>query len=277
MKFTGSGIWDITWRYRMMTTLAIVALVSIILPTSCMAAAVDQAQSGTQQDAGAGAGSDGGAVGAHSGTPRVVFRLDFSEYPGGSVEEWLESKGFRFREAAKNRDQLGLTIDGGALIFAAKEQIRGFVYDESLHIEKFSKVRLEWGIIKFPEGASYERQVRNEALMVYVSFGHEKTSSGSIILPNVPYFIGLFLCNGDKLQTPYIGRYYHEGGRFVCLGHAMPHQTVISEFDLVTGFQTYFEKSEVPPISGINFGVDTSDAGDGGRASAFIKTLEFLE
>jgi hypothetical protein len=87
----------------------------------------------------------------------------------------------------------------------------------------------------------------------------------------------LFLCKDDKLNTPYIGRYYHEGGRFVCLGHPEPSQTVVSEFDLVTAFRTYFEKDEVPPISGINFGVDTSDAGDGGRAAAFIRRIEFID
>jgi hypothetical protein len=113
--------------------------------------------------------------------------------------------------------------------------------------------------------------------MVYISFGHEKMSSGKILLPNVPYFIGFFLCKDDKLHTPYIGRYYQEGGRFVCLDHAEPHQTVVSEFDLVTAFRTFFDKRDVPPITGINFGVDTSDAGDGGRAAAFIKKLEIIE
>jgi hypothetical protein len=45
----------------------------------------------------------------------------------------------------------------------------------------------------------------------------------------------------------------------------------------VTAFRAYYEKSEVPPISGINLGVDTADAGDGGKAAAFIKKIEFLE
>jgi hypothetical protein len=86
----------------------------------------------------------------------------------------------------------------------------------------------------------------------------------------------LFLCKDDKLNTPYIGRYYQEGGRFVCLAHAKPQQTIVSEFDLVTAFRTYFEKGEVPPITAINLGVDTSDAGDGGKAAAYVKTIEFI-
>jgi hypothetical protein len=210
-------------------------------------------------------------------TETVVYQLDFSEYTGGSVEEWLESKGFKFKEAAKDRNLLGLSIQNGALILEAKEQIRGFIYKESLNIENFSKVRIEWGIMKYPDGASYERQIRNEALMVYISFGDEKISSGNIILPDEPYFVGLFLCKDDKLKTPYIGKYYQEGGRFVCLGHPQPYQTIVSEFDLVTAFRTYYEKNEVPSISGINFGVDTADAGDGGRAAAYIRKIEFLQ
>jgi hypothetical protein len=44
----------------------------------------------------------------------------------------------------------------------------------------------------------------------------------------------------------------------------------------VTAFRTYFAKEEVPPISAINLGVDTSDAGDGGRAAAYVKSIEFI-
>jgi hypothetical protein len=208
---------------------------------------------------------------------KVTYRLDFSDYDGGSVEAWLESKGFKFEEAAKDRNLLGLSVQNGALVLEAKEQIRGFLYNDSLNINEFSKVKIEWGILKYPEGASYEQQIRNEALMVYISFGHEKLASGNIILPKLPYFIGLFLCAGDKLNTPYVGKYYQESGRFVCLAHAEPVRTIISEFDLVTAFRSYFDKAEVPPISGINLGVDTSEAGNGGRAAAYIRVIEFID
>ena len=207
---------------------------------------------------------------------KAVYRLDFSDYRGGPLETWLESKGFKFEEAAKNPDALKLSVQDGGLIFEAKERLRGFLFKDSMEIKNFSKVRLEWGILKYPEGASYEKHIRNEALMVYISFGHEKIPSGLLVLPDVPYFIGLFLCKDDKLNTPYIGRYYQEGGRFVCLAHAEPQQTIVSEFDLAAAFRTYFEKDEVPPISGINLGVDTSDAGDGGKAAAYLKSIEFI-
>jgi hypothetical protein len=214
----------------------------------------------------------------HESIPRkVVYRFDFSDYPGDSLDEWLQSKGFKFEEAAKNRNQLELSIQNGALILEAKEQLRGFLFNDSVNIEKFSKVRIEWGIIKYPEAASYEKQVNNEALMVYIFFGHEKIPSGQFAIPSSPYFIGLYLCKDDKINVPYKGKYYHQGGRFVCLGHPKPLETVISEFDLTTAFRTYFEKDEVPDISGIGFGVDTAASGDGGTAAAYIRRLEFLE
>jgi len=52
---------------------------------------------------------------------------------------------------------------------------------------------------------------------------------------------------------------------------------VVSELDLISVFQTFFEKDEVPVISGIGPSVDTSRSGYGGKASAFIKRIEFLE
>jgi hypothetical protein len=214
--------------------------------------------------------------GPEASNQNATYKLDFSDYRGDSVETWLESKGFKFEESAKDPTALKLSVQDGALILEAKERLRGFLFKDSMELKNVSKVRLEWGIIKYPEGASYEKQVRNEALMVYISFGHEKLPSGLLVLPDVPYFIGLFLCKDDKLNTPYLGRYYQEGGRFVCLGHAEPQQTIVSEFDLASAFRTYFEKGEVPPISGINLGVDTSDAGDGGKAAAYVKTIEFI-
>jgi hypothetical protein len=78
--------------------------------------------------------------------------------------------------------------------------------------------------------------------MLYIFFGRDKVSSGQFAIPALPYFIGLFLGQEEQLNTPYKGRYFHAGGRFVCVGNPEPHETVRSEFDLLTAFQTYFGK-----------------------------------
>jgi hypothetical protein len=259
-----------------MKRLWIVVIVSLVAPTLRVDLIRGAGEAPLSQEPATPPAPSGQPSGPEPNNQKAAYRLDFSDYRGGPLETWLESKGFKFEEAAKDPNALKLSVQDGALILEAKERLRGFLFKDSMEITNFSKVRLEWGILKYPEGASYEKHVRNEALMVYISFGHEKTPSGLLLLPDVPYFIGLFLCKDDKLNTPYIGRYYQEGGRFVCLAHAEPQQTIVSEFDLVTAFRTYFEKGEVPPITAINLGVDTSDAGDGGKAAAYVKTIEFI-
>ena len=119
--------------------------------------------------------------------------------------------------------------------------------------------------------------MKNEALMVYISFGQDEIPSGHAFIPARPYFIGLFLGHEEQLHTPYRGNYFHEGDRFVCLGHPQPYEKVTSEFDLRTAFQTYFDQADVPMISGISLGVDTFASGEGGTAAAYIHRIELLE
>ena len=205
------------------------------------------------------------------------FLIDFSDYEEGPIEEWLEKKGFELKEAAKDRKKLDLDVDEGALFFEAKEPLIALMIKETVIPAKFSRVKIEWGAIKYPRGASYEGEINNEALLVMVFFGDEKISSGHFALPDSPYFIGLFLGRNDKLKKAYKGTYYHEGGRFVCLGNPKLGETVISEFDLVDAFKRYFQKDEVPNISAVALEIDTTSSDDGGRAVAFIHSIEFLE
>ena len=210
-------------------------------------------------------------------SPQNSFLIDFTDYQEGSIEEWLEKKGFELKEAAKNRKKLDLDVDEGALFFEAKKPLRALIVKKFADPGEYSKIKIEWGAVKYPRGASYEGKVNNEALLVVVFFGDEKISSGHLAIPDSPYFIGLFLCRHDKLNKAYKGNYYHEGGRFVCLGNPRPGETVISEFDLFDAFKRYFQKDEVPTISGVALEIDTTSSADEGRAVAFIHSIEFLE
>jgi hypothetical protein len=115
------------------------------------------------------------------------------------------------------------------------------------------------------------------ARMVYIFFGRDKVASGHFALPALPYFIGLFLGQEEHLNTPYKGRYFHAGGRFVCVGNPKPYETMISAFDLIDAYQTYFDKDDMPVISGITLGIDTFSSSDEGKAAAYIHSIEFLE
>ncbi|MEK9661015.1 MAG: hypothetical protein VW644_04665 [Alphaproteobacteria bacterium] len=125
---------------------------------------------------------------------------------------------------------------------------------------------------------SYEKGVRNEAIMVHTFMGDERISSGSMFIPDSPYFIGLFLCDGDdKVDFPYIGSYFKKGGRYVCLDKPVTGTTVTMRFDLLDAYRKYFDKEgdDDPAISGIGIEVDTSKASGDGRSNAFIREIRF--
>jgi hypothetical protein len=203
--------------------------------------------------------------------------IDFSDYTGGSVENWLRTRRFKFEKDAKNRALLGLSVSDQRLELTAKGRLTGFILNDSINFSNVGKVRIDWGVGRYPLEASYEKKVNNEALMIYIFFGTEKVSSGHLFIPDSPHFIGLFLCQDERVNVPYKGRYFHAGGRFVCLGKPVPGQMVASEFDLDHAFKSYFGKHQTPTITGIGLGVDTSKAGDSGRSAAFLKSLEFFK
>jgi hypothetical protein len=212
----------------------------------------------------------------HGGS-EALWRIDFSDYAGGSIEEWLQAKGFSLEQGAEDPELLALSIHEGALVVEARAPVKGFLVNRHVELENVSKVRIHWGIIDYPEHASYEKRVNNEALMLYIFFGQDKVASGHVMIPALPYFIGLFLGQEEPPNTPYKGRYFHEGGRFVCVGNPHPRETITSEFDLNAAFRAYFKKDDVPRISGITLGIDTFRSGDGGKAAAYIYSIEFLE
>jgi hypothetical protein len=218
-----------------------------------------------------------GDVKAEDSFQKVNHILDFTDYDHGSVEDWMRDKGFKFERDARDRKKLDLNVGEEGLILEAKRPVFGIIINEGVDLEKFTSIRLEWGILKYPEGATYEQGIRNEALMVIVFFGYDKISSGHFLIPNSPYFIGFFLGREEMLGKEYVGKYFQKSGRYVCLGNPKPGETVVSQYDLVSAFKRNFKKDEVPLISGVALAIDTTKAGDGGKAAAFIKSIEFLE
>lgn len=212
-----------------------------------------------------------------NGFQKVNHMIDFSDYEQGAVQTWLEDKGFTFQRDARNRRKLDLDVSEEALQLQAKARMIGLVLNEGVDLEEFSSIRIEWGVDQYPEGASYERKVNNEALAVMVFFGYDKISSGHFAIPNSPYFLSLFLGQEEEVNKAYKGNYFKKSGRFICLGNPKPGETIVSTLDLVSTFKTYFEKDEVPLISGIALTVDTSKSGNNGQATGFIKRIEFLE
>ena len=201
--------------------------------------------------------------------------IDFSGYTGGPVQRWLEGRGFRLEKDAKNPKLLRLSITEHLLRLEANGPMSGFLLNDSINFDDLKTIRITWGVKQYPHETSYEKKVNNEALMLYLFFGSEKVRSGSMLIPASPYFIGLFLCQNEKVNSPYKGLYYHNSGRFVCLGKPPQGEMIVSEFDLDRAFKSYFNKN-APGITGIGFGIDTSKAANGGKSAAFIKSIEFF-
>ncbi|MBI1213261.1 MAG: DUF3047 domain-containing protein [Alphaproteobacteria bacterium] len=205
------------------------------------------------------------------------YTVDFTDYQParGPIDAWLRSKGFRFERDAGSRNKIMLRADRRGLEIDALQQAQGLLINNAINQNQYSAVEIEWGVEKHPQGASYERNVNNEAIMVHVFFGNDKKPSGSMFVPDLPYFIGLFLCNGDRVGYPYTGRYFQAGGRYVCLQSAPAGQTIVSRYDLRSGFQSIFG-ALVRAVSGYSIEVDTTRSGGAGRSSAFIRRIRFI-
>ena len=221
----------------------------------------------------------GSALPAVAGS-RTAYELSFADVRGADPIAWLKGKQFVFEQDAKRADLFGVSAAGPALALEAHRPAHAILLNREVKVSDFSAVEIEWGVESYPQGASYEQAVNNEAIMVIFFLGEKKKPSGSAFAPDAPPFIGLFLCDGDnRLNHPYIGHYYREGGRYVCVDNPQPGSTVISRFNLLGAYKRYFgtEAETDPAITGIAISVDTSDLdGDGGRSSAFIRKVRIL-
>jgi hypothetical protein len=210
---------------------------------------------------------------------KPVYVVQFEDYRVGSVEDWLRGKGFLFEQDAKRRDRIGLDGQDDRLAVEAKRPVFGIMPDESVNVPDFTYVEIDWGVDKFPVGASYEQGVRNEALIVMFFLGDERQPSGALFIPDSPYFIALFLCHGDdRVDHPYVGSYFKKSGRYVCAAQPKPGEVVTTRFNLLQAYRSYFDKEgdDDPAVSGIALALDTKKAGDGGRTSAFIREIRFF-
>ena len=217
-------------------------------------------------------------VAADSAKP--IHVIQFSDYEEGSEEDWLLGKGFQFEQDARRRDRIDLEVGEGRLLIEAKRPAFGIMPNETVNVPAFNDVEIDWGINQFPEGASYEQGVRNEALMVIFFLSDERQPSGALYIPDSPYFIALFLCHGDdRVDHPYVGAYYKKSGRYVCGERPNVGEMVTTRFNLMEAYQQYFDKEhdDDPAISGIALALDTKKAAGGGKASAFIREIRIFD
>jgi hypothetical protein len=204
----------------------------------------------------------------------AIYGVDFSGYSGGSVLQWLGSKEIVPRQDANNSRRVVYSVSQGNLVLETRSRAFGLLLNET-DVRDYSRVRIEWGVDAFPPGASYETGVRSEAIMVYVFFGNERHASGSLLIPDSPYFLALFLCESDPINKPFRGRYYHGIGRYICVERPRMGMLVTTDFPIAETFARVFGH-EPPDISGFGIAIDTANARGNGVAKSFVRKIEFL-
>lgn len=201
----------------------------------------------------------------------VVHTIDFSGHPDGPAETWLRQRSFVFRLDA---EKLAPRFENDRLVLQT-EGARAGLFELPMHLSGVERLRVAWGVERYPHGADWSRGVTAVPVAVMTSFGTRKISSGSLFVPNAPYFIGLFLGEKEAAGRVYLGNYYKKGGRYYCTPCGTPTgQRVVTVFDLADAFRTEFETEEIPPISRFGFQMNTKRTSGG--AVAFIEKVEFL-
>ena len=201
----------------------------------------------------------------------VVHTIDFSGQPDGPAAAWLRQRGFVFR---LNAEKLAPRFENGRLVLQT-ESARAGLFELPVHLSGVEWLRVAWGVERYPHGADWSRGVTAVPVAVMTSFGTRKISSGSLFVPNAPYFIGLFLGEKERGDRVYRGNYYKKGGRYYCTPCGTPTgRRVVTVFDLATAFRSEFELEDIPPISRFGFQMNTKRTSGG--AEAFIEKVEFL-
>lgn len=200
----------------------------------------------------------------------VIFAIDFAR-PADEPASWLRQEGFEFKLDAALLDA---HFSERGLVLATDDQLAG-LFVKALDLPGAKRVRVIWGIDRYPHGADWDRGKGRVPLAVMFWLGKEKLESGGLFVPDSPYFTGVFIGDKDQEGKPYTGSYYKKGGRYFCKPcETREGDTVVTEFDLEKAFKSAFGRPDMPPVSGFGFQVNTR--GTSGGSSAFIRRVEFL-
>ncbi len=201
----------------------------------------------------------------------AVHTIDFTEPAKGAAGGWLREQGFQLRMSAQD---LSPRFTERGLVISTERAITG-LFAKELRLTGAERVRVTWGVDRYPEGANWEEGIYRVPIAIMISFGEKEIASGSLFVPNVPYFISLFLSKNAEPGKAYTANYYHKGGRYFCEPCSPPAgEAVTATFDLSETFKRTFDQEEVPPITGFSFQMNTKDTRGG--AQAFIERVEFL-
>ena len=122
---------------------------------------------------------------ASATSEKVLYTIDFSGQPDGPALQWLEQRGFELQLGAKN---LNPHFQGNRLKLQSDGEDAG-LFVKAIHLPNAKRIRIYWGVERYPQGANWENGVNAVSLAVMVSFGDKKMESGAFYIPDAPYFI----------------------------------------------------------------------------------------
>ena len=210
---------------------------------------------------------------------KSLYELNFKDATG-DVEAWFKERGWVFKEGMED---IHTFFKEGVLYIEPKEENAGLIYkriNTSDPLAQATYMDVIWGVNQYPKGSNWEgaitekRKTRN-AVSFMIFFGNEKISSGSLVVPNVPRFISLFLDKADPKKV-YYGNYWQKGGRYLCYDCDGKTGEKKSRFPITKTFSTFFSIKPLP-ISALVIEVDVGQTKqiNGYYSKAFIKSIRF--
>lgn len=201
---------------------------------------------------------------------QLLYKFDFGKYPDGDALTTLQKEGFVFYLSAKKlhlrfkNKRLELETD------EAKAGLFGIMLKDPL--QNVTKVKIVWGVERFPQKANWEKGNNRLALGAIIVLGTKEFPSGAprFIAPPSPYFIAPFIGEKEQKGKMYLGKLYKKGGRYYCISN--DKGVITTEFDLYKKFRENFN-DELPPVTAFAFQMNTKNTHGG--AKAFIKSISF--
>lgn len=210
-----------------------------------------------------------------AGAAEPILAFDFTSQSQGPAAPWLKQHGFEFKLGFES---LNPRFENGALEFSANRPAAGLCgreFPKGKQLSGAKRVRIVWGVRQFPEGADWDAGINRFAIGLLISFGEDRLPSGLPLgIHPAPYFICPFIGAKEPEGKAFLGKYWRQGGRYVCVKVKKIGEPVVTELNLDHLFKGFFKKAETPPVSGFVLQMNTKDTK--GSASAFVKSIEFL-
>ena len=181
--------------------------------------------------------------------------------------DWFSGKGFESKFAEK----VSLSFDNGGITFETRRSAIA-VWGKKQNVAGANRVRIVWGVTKYPYGANYEKRKAHAAINLNVAFGTKTYSSGSPFVPAAPYFFSLFPGKSEPLGKFYVHKYWSKTSRHVCVSSGADTKEIITtEFDLKKNFKMVWG-GDMPDVSGFLIAINSNK-----KSGAFIQKIQFLK